>query len=104
MSNPVLEMFSDARIAFEREIREHHPKIAMKIILASAEIDSFRDEGVNVGTVAAEFNIAMHGDYSREQIEDMYTTLFHKLREVRRESIIHVPSAVPLPPGIQEIH
>jgi hypothetical protein len=104
MSSPVLEMYSDARIAFEQEIRKHHPKIAMKIILASAEAESFRDEGLNIGTVAAEFNIAMEGLYAREQIEDMYTTLFHKLREVRKISIIQVPSAVPLPQGIQEIH
>jgi hypothetical protein len=99
-----LVMYSEARIAFEKEIRDNHPKIAMKIILAAHETANFADEGLNIGTVAAEFNIVMDGVYSREQIEDMYNTLFHKLRDTRKESIIHVPSKTLLPPGIQEIH
>lgn len=99
-----LNMFSAARLAFEKEIRTHHPKIAMKIILANQEASEVSDEGINIGTVAAEFNIVMEGLYGREQIEAMYTTLFHKLREVRKIGVIAVPSKVLLPPGIQEIH
>ena len=76
-------MFSDARIAFEKEIRDNHPKLAMKILIASKEQgvpeDQF-DQGVAIGTVAAEFNIAMEGYYEPEQIEFMYNELWHKLR------------------------
>lgn len=99
-----LEMFSEARIAFEKEIRTNHPKIAMKMILANAELGEVADEGTNIGVAAAEFNIVMDGAYSRDQIEAMYNTLFHKLREKSKESIIHVPSKVLLPPGIVRIH
>lgn len=55
-------MFSDARIAFEREVRENHPKLAMKIIVAFKEAGDSTDQvyqGIAVGTVAAEFNIGM---------------------------------------------
>ena len=77
-------MFSDARIAFEKEIRDNHPKLAMKILIASKEQgvpDNEFDEGIAVGTVAAEFNIAMEGLYAPEQIEFMYDQLWHKLRD-----------------------
>ncbi len=77
-------MFSDARIAFEKEIRDNHPKLAMKILLASKESGVFEDDemdgGIAIGTVAAEFNIAMEGWYEPEQIEFMYSELWHKLR------------------------
>jgi hypothetical protein len=78
-------MFSNARIAFEKEIRDNHPKLAMKILIAQKEAgyvpgqDEF-DEGLAIGTVAAEFNIIMEGDYSREQIEFQYNNLWQKLR------------------------
>jgi len=99
-----LEMFSDARIAFEKEVRENHPKLAMKMILANAESGTKADEGINIGVAAAEFNIVMDGAYSRDQIEAMYNTLFHKLREKSKETIIATPSKVLLPPGIVGIH
>ena len=77
-------MFSEARIAFEKEIRDNHPKLAMKILIASKEQgvpDNEFDQGIAVGTVAAEFNIAMEGYYAPEQIEFMYNELWHKLRD-----------------------
>ncbi len=77
-------MFSDARIAFEKEIRDNHPKLAMKIIIAISEAgDSLDgpDQGIPIGVVAAEFNIAMEGLYTLEQIEFMYNELWHKLRD-----------------------
>ncbi len=75
-------MFSDARIAFEKEIRDNHPKLAMKILVASKESgsDDEMDQGIAIGTVAAEFNIAMDGYYIAEQIEFLYSELWHKLR------------------------
>ena len=106
------EMYSDARIAFETEIRKHHPEIGIKIYLAhTAEEETLDlvksgifDEGIVIGVVAAEFNIIMDGIYSREQIENMYTILFHKLRDSRKESIITGSKELILPPGIKEIH
>ena len=77
-------MFSEARIAFEKEIRDNHPKLAMKILIASKEAGNNSgeiDQGIAVGTVAAEFNIAMEGLYAPEQIEFMYDQLWHKLRD-----------------------
>jgi hypothetical protein len=77
-------MFSDARIAFEKEIRDNHPKLAMKILIASKEAGSDSgefDQGIAVGIAAAEFNIAMHGYYTPEQIEFLYNELWHKLRD-----------------------
>ena len=77
-------MFSAARIAFEKEIRDNHPKLAMKILIATKEAGNSPDEfdqGIAVGTVAAEFNIAMDGYYAPEQIEFMYNELWHKLRD-----------------------
>jgi hypothetical protein len=97
-----IDMFSEARIAFEQECRQH-PKIAMKIILEANEV-GYLDEGIAVGIVAAEFNIVMDGVYSRDQMEDMYTMLFHRLREHRKESIIYTPPSTLLPPGIMERH
>lgn len=76
-------MFSDARIAFEKELRDNHPKLAMKILIASKEAGNRPDEfdtGIAVGVVAAEFNIGMEGLYAPEQIEFMYDQLWHKLR------------------------
>lgn len=92
-----IEMFSDARIAFEKEIRDNHPKLAMKILIASKEQgvpDTEFDEGVAVGTVAAEFNIIMEGIYSRDQIEFLYEQLWHRLRS----SAAPITDIV-LPPG-----
>ena len=76
-------MFSEARIAFEKEIRDNHPKLAMKILVASKELgmaDNEMNQGIAVGTVAAEFNIVMDGYYEPSQIEFMYNQLWHKLR------------------------
>lgn len=76
-------MFSEARIAFEKEIRDNHPKLAMKILVASKELgmaDNEMNQGIAVGIVAAEFNIAMHGNYLPKQIEFMYDQLWQKLR------------------------
>jgi len=78
-------MFSEARIAFEKEIRDNHPKLAMKILIATKEAGILNDpnefdEGIAVGIVAAEFNIGMHGLYLPEQIEHMYDQLWQKLR------------------------
>ena len=90
-------MFSDARIAFEKEIRDNHPKLAMKILVASKELgmaDNEMNQGTAVGIVAAEFNIAMHGDYLPEQIEFMYDQLWQKLRS----SIAPITDII-LPPG-----
>jgi hypothetical protein len=87
LKGPLLVMFSDARIAFEREIRDHHPKIAMQIILTSREQGvppGEVDQGIAIGAAAAYFNIIMEGMYSQEQIEDMYQHLFHKLRDSRK--------------------
>jgi len=84
---PVLQMFSEARIAFEKEIRDHHPKIAMQILIASKEAGikpGMVDEGIAVGCTAAYFNIMLDGMYSPEQIEFMYDELFHKLVKSRR--------------------
>lgn len=91
-------MFSEARIAFEKEIRDNHPKLAMKILIASKEQgipDNEFDQGIAVGTVAAEFNIAMEGFYSYEQIEHMYDKLFHKLRDSTSPLV-----GMCLPPGV----
>ncbi len=78
-------MFSEARVAFEKEIRDNHPKLAMKILIASKESGVFEDDemdgGIAIGTVAAEFNIAMEGWYGPEQIELMYDKLYRKLRD-----------------------
>lgn len=97
-------MFSEARLAFEREIRENHPKIAMKVLLANSQSGTVNDEGINMGVVAAEFTIVMNGSYSPDQMETMYTHLYHRLVEKRKETIIQVKSQVPLPPGTQSIH
>ena len=88
---PVLHMFSEARQAFEREVREHHPDVAMQILIATKEAGlrpGHFDEGIAVGCAAAKFNIMMDGMYAPEQIEFMYDELFHKLRDSRREIII----------------
>lgn len=89
---PTLVYFSEGRIAFQREVHEHHPAIAIKAALALAEsnidIDTPDGQGILVGVVAAEFNIVMEGWYSPDQIELLYTTLFHKLRDKRKEIIL----------------
>ena len=90
-------MFSEARIAFEKEIRDNHPKLAMKILVASKEAGNKPnefDQGIAVGTVAAEFNIGMDGFYAPEQIEFMYDKLYHKLRDSTTPLI-----GLCLPPG-----
>ncbi len=76
-------LFSDARVAFEKEIRENHPKLAMKILIATKEAEGGDqvDQGIAIGVVAAEFNIAMEGWYEPDQIEFMYSELWHKLRD-----------------------
>lgn len=90
-------MFSEARIAFEKEIRDNHPKLAMKILIASKEAGNSPDEmdqGIAVGTVAAEFNIGMEGFYSQEQFEYLYDQLWQKLR-----GSIEPIADIILPPG-----
>ncbi len=74
-------MFSDARVALEKEVRDNHPKLAMKILIASKESDSDDDmaQGITIGIIAAEFNMAMDGLYSFEQIEHLYDLLYAKL-------------------------
>ncbi len=74
-------MFSDARIALEKEVRENHPKLAMKILVASKESDSDDEmaQGITIGIIAAEFSIVMDGMYSFEQIEHLYDMLYARL-------------------------
>lgn len=81
-----IEMYSDARIAFQRELK-HHPLLESKVLLTCMENGEL-SEGLVIGTVAAEFNIVMDGVYSREQLEDLYDHLFHKMRDSRKEVII----------------
>ena len=91
-------MFSEARIAFEKEIRDNHPKLAMKILIASKEAGNRPDEfdpGLAVGVVAAEFNIGMDGYYDPSQIEFMYDKLWHKLRDSTSPLV-----GLSLPPGV----
>ena len=88
---PKFDMFSDARIAFEQEVRNHHPKIMMQAILAGKESGlpiGETDQGIVIGCAAAKFNIIMDGAYSPEQIEDLYDLLFHRLRDSRKEIIL----------------
>ena len=96
---PKLEMYSEARIAFERELRDNHPLTMIKILLASSETGDEIDEGIVIGCVAAEFGIIMDGMYSKDQIEHLYDMLFHKLRERRGEVILPKEAKIIVPPG-----
>ena len=93
-------MFSEARIAFIEELSTYHKDLMDKIIDIAVESNEFDpktgqiDEGLTIGTVAAEFGIIMDGLFSPDEMDRVYTVLIHKLREKRKEIITSIPNNV----------
>lgn len=78
-----LEIFSEDRIALNREIL-NHPTLIMNIRIEASD----GEEGAVLGCIAAYCNIKMDGTYPRERIENLYHILVEKLVEIRK-IIIH---------------
>ena len=79
---PVLTYFHPARIAVSLEVRQHP---ALCELLQQYESD---DEGGIIGEIAAYCNIAMDGQYTREDLDNLYVILYAKLTE-KRKIVLH---------------
>ena len=78
-----VEMFSEDRIALNREVL-NHPALIMSIRVEAPS----GEEGEVIGVIAAYCNVRMDGAYQREEIERLYPILVGKLMQIRK-IIIH---------------
>lgn len=84
-----VEMFSEHRIAFMQEVNKH-PKLVRKLAAVILEDGGgVPDEGLILGVVAAEFMVKIDGTFSPEKMDEMYEMFTFKLREARKEVILH---------------
>ena len=74
----VLQYFSEGLRELHKEILNHPPLVQqLKMYIPS-------DAGGRIGEIAAYCNVAMHGNYSPEDLEGLYPTLVHKLKDKRK--------------------
>jgi len=74
------EMFSEGRIALQREVNKH-PILVALIQQAAAEGNG--EWGDQIGEIAAFCGIAMDGMYTHSELEYLYPELYFKLKEAR---------------------
>lgn len=88
----VIKMFSEAKVALMKEVRDHWPELGKQLI--EQESKEWPDQ---LGTIAAYCNILMDGMYSPGQLEDLTDKLVWKLREKRGAIVIKSgPIGVPI--------
>jgi len=85
-----LEMFSDARIALMREVKEH-PDLLFSIAEVMALGDgSWEDQ---LGCIAAHCYIVVDGAYSEQDLDKLYDILVFELKTKRCISVVTTGNA-----------
>lgn len=85
------EMFSDARIALQREVKEH------PLLIELLKIYEQDDWPGQLGEIAAYVLVMMDGMYMPHELEKLYDILFWKLRGKRGGIVV-------IPDGLQTLH
>jgi len=77
----IFDLYSEAKIQFLKELSKHS-QIVWKVVEAlDLDVDTGNyEEAELVGIVAAHFNIAMDGVYSRHDLDYLYDMLVEKMR------------------------
>lgn len=78
------EMFSNARVALQREVNRHPLLVTL---LQNAAVEGQGEWGDQLGGIAAFCGIVMDGNYMPSELEPLYDRLYIELRSARVEII-----------------
>jgi len=73
------KLFGENKIAFAKELREHHPELS-KLIVSKHGVDNFE---LQLAEVSAYFEIILDGTYTEVELEKLCGILLTKLLQSR---------------------